>query len=353
MADFSRILEEHRARWPQMEPRDYVKLAYQSELGAEHLLADPQQLYARLLEEWSAVPADAPVRSPEPIGGGLVRFHLNHIPDPAALAQAASLLTQLFVLTARSHTGTGEGLGEKLALLRTLDVPGMEEYLEPYTAVGCPAVHHSDAYRAAYAPAYRLLRTDWANWFTVIWAVWEHLSSGAPLVLSIDGQCGSGKSRLAAVLADLFDCEVFHTDDYYLPPDRRAADWMQRPAGNMDLDRIRTEVLQPCAEGRPAVRRRYDCQTGAFTEAEAVPHKPFTILEGSYSQHPDLAEFYHMKLFLTCPEPERRRRLMEREGDYFPTFERLWMPLEAQYHQAFGLPAPDTLVLDTGALLAD
>lgn len=351
--DFAHILEEHRARWPLMEPRDFVKLAYQAEFGPEHLLTDPRQLAERLLAEWSAVPADAPVRPPEPIGGGLVRFHLNHIPDPEALAQAAGLLAQLFVLTARAHTGTAEGLMEKLALLRTLDVPGMEAYLTQYTAVGCPAVHHSDTYRDAYAPAYRLLPTDWANWFTAIWVVWMQLSAGEPLLLSIDGQCGSGKSRLAAVLERLFDCEVFHMDDYYLPADRRAEDWMDTPAGNMDLARVEQEVLRPFAAGEPLIRRRYDCQSGVLGAPETLAPAAFVVLEGSYSQHPALAAYAGLKLFLTCPEEERRRRLMAREGGYFPTFERLWMPLEERYHAAFGLPAADTLVLDTGSILPD
>ena len=44
-----------------------------------------------------------------------------------------------------------------------------------------------------------------------------------PLVLALDGRCGSGKTTLAAALAGQFPAStVLHTDDFYLPPADRA-----------------------------------------------------------------------------------------------------------------------------------
>ena len=72
-----------------------------------------------------------------------------------------------------------------------------------------------------------------------------------PLVLALDGRCGSGKSGLGDLMGRLLPCNVVHMDDYYLPPDRRAENWEQIPAGNMDLARFLQEVLEP-AGGRSA-----------------------------------------------------------------------------------------------------
>ena len=40
-----------------------------------------------------------------------------------------------------------------------------------------------------------------------------------PLVLALDGRCGSGKSGLGDLMGRLLPCNVVHMDDYYLPPD--------------------------------------------------------------------------------------------------------------------------------------
>ena len=59
ISDFWDILHAHGERYPQMEPRDFGKLAYQSEFGPEHLLPEGEGFLRRLQEEWSAVPGDS------------------------------------------------------------------------------------------------------------------------------------------------------------------------------------------------------------------------------------------------------------------------------------------------------
>ena len=51
-----------------------------------------------------------------------------------------------------------------------------------------------------------------------------------PLVLALDGRCGSGKTTLANRLAaQLPGCTLLRTDDFYLPPARRSPDWARTP----------------------------------------------------------------------------------------------------------------------------
>ena len=75
------------------------------------------------------------------------------------------------------------------------------------------------------------------------------LAGGGRLLLAIDGRCGCGKSTLAAQLRAAFGGSVFHTDDFYLPFAARAEDWREGIAGNMDLMRLRAEVLEPLRRG--------------------------------------------------------------------------------------------------------
>ena len=41
------------------------------------------------------------------------------------------------------------------------------------------------------------------------------------VIVAIDGNCASGKTTLTAQLAEHFDCNVFHMDDFFLRPEQR------------------------------------------------------------------------------------------------------------------------------------
>lgn len=93
------------ARYPLMAPQDFGKLAYQSEFGPGHMVSDPALALERLLTECRGLPPDCLHRPPEPIGGGLCRFHL----EPAHLSQEGllPLVSLLFTATACRHTAPG------------------------------------------------------------------------------------------------------------------------------------------------------------------------------------------------------------------------------------------------------
>ena len=170
-------------------------------------------------------------------------------------------------------------------------------------------------------------------------------------VVAIDGRCGSGKSSLAAAIARKLPCNVVHTDDFYLPPQCRDADWMEHPAGNMDLERLRIQVLEPLRQKGEAEYRPFVCRTGEFGELRALAARGLTVVEGRYSHHPALMEPYDLKIFLTCSAETQEARIRAREGDEtrFLRFRQIWMPLEERYFRTFSIPEKADLVLDTSA----
>ena len=179
----------------------------------------------------------------------------------------------------------------------------------------------------------------------------EGLPAGS--IAAIDGRCGSGKTTLASAIARVFPCNVVHMDDFYLPPQRRGADWMAHPAGNMDLERLRTQVLEPLRNGCGPAYRPYVCRTGEFGEMVSLTPGRLTIVEGSYAHHPALAQGYELKIFLTCTREVQERRILAREGDRarFERFLRIWMPLEERYFQTYSIQEKADLVVDTGVVL--
>ena len=160
MNTLSEILKIHAARYPKMQPTDAVKLIYQNEFGGGHLIKDEQACLAYLQKEYEATEKDASIPSWEDIGNGIVRVHLAPLPerDLAGLGQA-------FIRSAQKHRGSLPGFLKKLDILRELTKAGvfsfnseqLNAYLAEYEAMGYPAVSHSDPYREAYHPAYRIV----------------------------------------------------------------------------------------------------------------------------------------------------------------------------------------------------
>ena len=162
MREFERILLAHLQRYPLMGPEDCAKLIYQSEFAGEHMIADAEQSLEwvrRELEETEACNGEIF----EEIGDGIARLHLG--PAKAA-GMSPEEINQRFVSSAAKAKVTKEGQEQKLRLLERLcredrtpfSVGELSDFLEKYRAAGCPALHHSEGYRKAYAPHYRVVK---------------------------------------------------------------------------------------------------------------------------------------------------------------------------------------------------
>ena len=174
-------------------------------------------------------------------------------------------------------------------------------------------------------------------------------NAAAPVVLALDGRCGSGKTTMAAALAEQFpDSIVLHTDDFYLPPADRVPGWEQTPCANMDLARLRDEVLAPARAGKPVLYRAYSCREGAYLPPRVLGPAPLVILEGSYSHHPSLAPYYDIKVFVTCSAEEQMRRLRAREGKRYLNFVQRWIPLEEEYFTDYAIERNAEMAVVTG-----
>ena len=57
--------------------------------------------------------------------------------------------------------------------------------------------------------------------------------------------------------------------------------------------------------------------------------------------------YYDYRIFLTCGREEQTHRLQAREGDCYPTFNRVWRTLEERYFAACGTEKAADLVVDT------
>lgn len=341
---FGKAVYAHQARYPLMTPQDYGKLAYQTEFGPRHMAPEPETVLSCLLREWGAVPSWDAALPAEDLGEGVSRFHLTGAYDPE---EAAPLLARLFLRTAQERRGSLDGLLEKLKLLRELEIPGMDGWLAEYRRQDFPAVHHSEAFRAAYHPHYRLLSARYAHSFPALLAIGRLARAGKPAVVAIDGRCGSGKTWFAALIQELFPCNIVHMDDFYLPMEKRPPGWEDEVGGNMDFSRVLSELLLPAKGGEPLCYRPYDCHSGRLAGAAELPLHPLTIVEGSYSTHPHLGWQYDCTIFLTCSPKEQAGRLRARDDSAFPMFQHRWIPMEERYFKLCGTQAQCGHIIDT------
>ena len=185
-SQWKNTLLDHAARYPKMEPADAVKLAYQSVFGGGHLIRDEASSLARLSEERAfALRSPEAFTAAEPfelIGFGRARMILS---SRALTTLPDELLYRAFVLSSREPSGSAALFSETLAVLEEVVQSGafsfsqeaLSEYLVRYRASGCPMVSHSETYRLAYRPAYRVVGKPYAQ------ALRALIQSGANLTL--------------------------------------------------------------------------------------------------------------------------------------------------------------------------
>ena len=160
MEELKRILREHAKRYPLMQPTDAVKLIYQNEFGGGHLIRDEEACLDYLRREYASVEKNPTAALHEDIGNGIVRVNLAAV-KPEDLEQ----LGRDFIRSAAAHTGAMDSFQRKLEVLRQVtregyfafSVEALEKYLEEYKKAGCPAVSHSETFRKAYEPSYRII----------------------------------------------------------------------------------------------------------------------------------------------------------------------------------------------------
>lgn len=157
------------------------------------------------------------------------------------------------------------------------------------------------------------------------------------VIIAIDGRCGSGKTTLAARLAECSGGSVLHMDDFFLQPWQRTDARLKEAGGNVDYERFLEEVLAPLHEGKPFRYRPYDCRKAQIMEPITMQPGKVTIIEGTYSCHPVLWDYYDFRIFMTVNPNEQIKRIKERNPDKIADFEKRWIPMEEQYFSAFNI----------------
>lgn len=164
------------------------------------------------------------------------------------------------------------------------------------------------------------------------------LSEKDRVLVAIEGNCTAGKTTLAQTLAALYDCNVFHMDDFFLRPEQRVPERYMEIGGNVDYERFQEDILIPLQTGNPFSYRPFQCKTFTMGNPIGVTSKQLNIIEGTYSMHPYFQTPYDLTIFLGIDPDVQRQRVLQRPPFVHASFFEKWIPMEQTYFDGFRIP---------------
>lgn len=338
--DGSTFLPWHWQHFPAMQALDMVKLVFQACCGCGHLLADEAIVIDRMEQEAAALVPDPEEPLYQPLGR-YVRLNLRSAMAAGIPFRWIARMMQLSTDDTSPDAGRREAL-DALRALDAADMPFPQNELDEAARRLAEDPHwlpnHSESYREAYQPAYRVIARRFV-WLLEALAAIGNAMSEHQLLVCIDGPCASGKTTMAEQLAAITDGTLIHMDDFYTPHAQKTPERLARPAGNADIERFLEEFLHPWLAQGEADYRPYLCHADAFGQPVHAARRPVTLIEGSYSLHPEIAAHADVKLWVSIPLAMRHERILRRNGEgMLRRFVEQWIPLEDAYASAFSLP---------------
>ena len=157
---FSEQLEDH----PSMQYQDVIKLCYQATFGAEHLLSDIERAREYLYAEFDSVsPTEEPLF--EHISQDVVRVNLGawkRERRPIEELFKAFVESSYIRENAENNFISYLDIAERVMIenKKNFSLAGWKNFVNAYLQNGICAVHHSEEYRRAEKPSYRIVKAD-------------------------------------------------------------------------------------------------------------------------------------------------------------------------------------------------
>lgn len=176
----------------------------------------------------------------------------------------------------------------------------------------------------------------------------ERQPGGRALLVAIDGYGGSGKSTFTALVhgalrsAGVTGVTTVAADGFVM--NLREEDWFpissmpgKRAPYRIDVERLRRELLEPLRRGESAQFVHRDWWDAEKAAVRTVHSRGIVLVEGTYTLHGRLREFYDERIFLECPKELALERALARDippgGDSMGelTWREVHSPAEAAY----------------------
>lgn len=330
------LLISHYKTYPKLQIQDIFKFLYQSAFGCEHLITSIDAAtnfieaeYKNLCLKTSSVI--------EKLDGEYSRVPVSYMNN----GLSASTFGKLFSFSGKKEENGIINLLEKLNVAKELVSDGLlpfseDEFnkaVEEWEAGGYSSVHHSDIFKKNYSPSYRVISNKYIPFLPLFAELDRRLKKGR-VTFAIEGGSASGKTTLSELIESIYDCTVFHMDDFFLQPHQRTSERFAEIGGNVDWERFLSEVLLPLSKGKNISFKKFACSTMSLSEEILISPKTLNVVEGVYSMHPELERFYDFSVFLNISEEQQKERILHRNSPQLvQRFLNEWIPLENKYFE--------------------
>ncbi|MDO4484630.1 MAG: hypothetical protein Q4C54_09465 [Clostridia bacterium] len=250
------LIRTHIARYPAAQEIDVIKLVFQSMLGCGHLLPAYDNALDRLTEEMDSCTADVSEPLYERIGNDYCRLNLRRC---KAQGIPAKWIARMMLMSDEPTYGRVDVV--KACREIDFDALGLSQtasddwILRLEDEAFLPS--HSEAFRAAYAPAYRVISSRLLFALPALCDLAR--LQGQRRLIAMDGCCASGKTTLASMLHEITGAAVIHMDDFFIPHAQKTPERLAIPGGNADITRFRSEVILPYCSRQMIRFRPYSC----------------------------------------------------------------------------------------------
>lgn len=333
-------LLDHCQKYPKHTLIDEMKFIYQAINGGGHLVKDEKQSLERILLE--SKQQDKVYIQIEPLSEKLCRYHFGHLSDIEA-----KVLNRMFEYSANHFKGDLNILKATLEQLKEEKTIDEQKEIEMYIQKGMPMVSHSEKFRLAYQPSYRVILRTLLPYYPLLLKIEESIATNKRCIIAIDGRCGSGKSTLGAMISEMFHIPCVMMDDFFLPLNKRTQERLNEAGGNVDYERFVQEVKHPLLQQQDVSYRFFDCSKMDFNGTKDFAYQNVCLIEGSYAMHPEIVDMYDLKVFLTIPKEIQAQRILERNGaKMFERFKNEWIPMEEKYFSTYDIINQADFIID-------
>ena len=325
----------HYQTYPKLQIQDIFKFLYQSAFGCEHFITSADIATRFIEEEYShlSIKDDAI----EKLDGDYSRVPISYLNN----GLCAQTFGKLFAASAVSESDGAMHLLEKINVAKQVVHDGLlpfsekefEKAVDEWKEKGYSAVHHSDVFKKYYCPHYRVISNKYIPFLPLFTELDKRLENGN-VTVALEGGSASGKTTISKLFEEIYDCTVFHMDDFFLQPHQRTPERIAKTGGNIDWERFLSEILLPLSNGEVIKYKRFDCSTFSLSKEIQIFPKKLVVVEGVYSMHPELEKFYDFSVFLDISHEHQRERILHRNSpELAERFFNEWIPLENRYFE--------------------
>lgn len=344
--NFCDVLNIYINKHPEMKPRDAALLAFQIAFGESRAVNESADRKINISESDDEIIT--------PIGEGRV---LINIESTGAAEISPEIVEKMSLNLESINASDGKNkFIEYLNIIRKFAEDGkfsftirqFDDYFRKNNMAENFIEKPSEICKKTASQNYVITDEIYVPLLDVIKKIDAELKCKSPVVAALDGRSGSGKTHFATSLGRLFEAPVIHMDDFFLPHEMRTRQRTSKAGFNVHYERIYDEVIQKLRLGEDFSYGVYDCHKGKITKDRGIHKSKVIIIEGTYSMHPILGEYYDASAFLTVKSQIQIERIIKRNGlEAAQNFIDKWIPLEEEYFKAYDIEQRAEFVINT------